>query len=77
MSGDFIDSNAFIYLSDDTAPEKRRVAEQLIGSALENGSGCISHQVVQDTLNVMTKKIQPPASANDVRQFLDRVFLPL
>ena len=50
----FIDTNVFIYLFDETSLGKSRIAEELIRQSLENGSGCISYQVVQETLNIVT-----------------------
>lgn len=55
MNCEFIDTNFFIYLFDETDEHKRTIAEQLIQKALETRSTCISHQVVQETLNVVTR----------------------
>ena len=52
----FIDSNIFVYLFDSTNPNKRYRAERLIADALQMGNTCISYQVVQETLNVITTK---------------------
>lgn len=60
MSGEFIDTNVFIYLFDEADEHKRNIAEQLIRSALEIRSACISHQVVQETLNVVTRNCHSP-----------------
>ena len=77
MSAEFIDSNVFIYLFDETAPDKRRAAQALIQAGLRNGSACISYQVVQETLNVITRKLQVPATPEQARRFLDAVLVPL
>lgn len=72
---DFLDTNVFVYLFDETAPDKRERAERLVRRSLEEGSGCISYQVVQETLNVVTRKLGArPASA---RLLLDDVLAPL
>ncbi len=72
---DFLDTNVFVYLFDETAPDKRQRAERLVRRSLEEGSGCISYQVVQETLNVVTRKLGArPASA---RLLLDDVLAPL
>jgi predicted nucleic acid-binding protein len=60
MSGKFIDTNVFIYLFDETDEHKRTIAERLIQKVLETRSACISHQVVQETLNVVTRKLPSP-----------------
>lgn len=71
----FIDTNVFIYLFDETSLEKSRTAEELICQFLENGSGCISYQVVQETLNIVTRKLK--ASPEEARRLLDNVLEPL
>jgi predicted nucleic acid-binding protein len=76
MSADsFIDSNVFVYLFDETNAIKRQCSEDLVQQALENGTACISYQVVQETINVITKKLN--ATADDARQLLDRVLMPM
>lgn len=77
MSGDFIDTNIFVYLFDETDDRKRDIAEQIIKTALETGTGRISHQVVQETLNVMTRKLPSPMTVENARRFLAQVLAPL
>ncbi|HSO07522.1 MAG TPA: PIN domain-containing protein [Pelomicrobium sp.] len=77
MSAEFIDSNVFIYLFDETDPRKRGIADALVGRALESGHGQISFQVVQETLNVITRKLATPVTPHDAQRFLDRVLAPL
>jgi predicted nucleic acid-binding protein len=77
MTTDFIDTNVFIYLFDETAPAKRAIAERLIQRALTDGSAAISHQVVQETLNVLTRKLKRPLQPADARRFMDQVLAPL
>lgn len=75
--GDFIDSNIFVYLVDPTDPAKRRTAEDLISAAVEGGTASISFQVVQETLNVMTRRLQRLVTMDDARRFLVEVLIPL
>ena len=71
----FIDSNVLIYLFDETDAAKRQRAEHLVRRSLEYGSGCISYQVVQETMNVITRKLgATPASAG---RLLDDILIPL
>lgn len=77
MNVEFIDSNVFVDLFDETNDRKRQVAEMLISRALETRHACISFQVVQETLNVITQKLKTPATPKDARRFLDRVLTPL
>ena len=77
MSVDFFDSNVLVYLFDETAPTKQAMAKGLVVKALTARTGCISFQVVQETLNVITRKIADPLPPEDARRFLDTVLLPL
>ncbi len=77
MSVDFLDSNVFIYLFDETDDQKRATAEQLIHEALAGGQSLISYQVVQETLNVLTRKLAAPLTPDDAQRFLDHVLAPM
>lgn len=70
MSGDFFDTNIFIYLFDETDARKRNIADNLINTALETRTAQISFQVVQETLNILTRKIAVPMSAENAQRFL-------
>ena len=71
----FLDTNVLVYLFDETDDYKRGRAERLVQQALENGTGCISYQVVQETINVITKKLN--ATPEKARQILDCALIPL
>ena len=71
----FIDTNIFVYLFDETDADKRQCAEKLVRQSLENGTGCISYQVVQETMNVVIRKLG--ATPESARQLLDNVLIPL
>ena len=76
MNADFfLDTNVFVYMFDETDDRKRARAENLVRQALEEREGCISYQVVQETLNVLSGKLN--ASPHQVRRVLDQVLLPL
>ncbi|SEF39750.1 PIN domain-containing protein [Nitrosomonas ureae] len=77
MNGEFIDTNIFIYLFDETDDRKRAIANQLIQQALETRGACISYQVIQETLNVVTCKLPSPMSAGNAQRFLEQVLIPL
>ncbi len=71
----FLDTNVFIYLFDETDDYKRTRAESLVRQALEDRNGCISYQVVQETLNVLSGKLN--AAPVRVRRLFEHVLLPL
>lgn len=78
MSDDyFLDSNVFIYLFDDVDERKRRTAGELVERAIEKRHGSISHQVVQEVLNVLTTKLTVPLAADEAREFMNVTLAPL
>ena len=72
---DFLDSNVLVYMFDHNAPAKQERAERLVSDSLANDTGCISYQVVQETLNVLTRRLS--VSDADTWQFMDDVLIPL
>jgi predicted nucleic acid-binding protein len=77
MNSEFIDTNVFIYLFDETNDRKRNIADRIVKTALETRTACISHQVVQETLNVVTRKLPSPMTAENAQRFLVQVLAPL
>jgi predicted nucleic acid-binding protein len=77
MSVDFLDSNMFIYQFSSADARKRAIADRLVRDAIETGRGCISHQVIQECLNVLGSKAARPLPPADLRLYLDEVLLPL
>ena len=72
---DFIDSNILVYLFDETNLEKYHRARVLVNRLVDDKSGCISYQVVQETLNVITSKLG--ISHRRAVEFLDETLAPL
>lgn len=70
----FLDSNIFVYLFERSEQDKYLRADDLVRENLDNQTGCISYQVVQETLNAIIRK----AGANSERlsQFLEDILLP-
>lgn len=77
MSGDFLDSNVFVYLFDETDDRKRTIADGIVQSGLQSHSATISFQVVQETLNVLTRKLPDSMASEDARLFLQNILTPL
>ena len=75
MSADFLDTNVFLYLFDDADERKRTIAERVVSDALINGHAVVSYQVVQEALNVMTRRLG--ARTDDARRFLEAVLAPV
>ena len=72
----FVDSNVFVYLFDETDPRKQTCAREVVRQALIQ-SWVVSYQVIQETLNVITRKLETPVTADHARRFLNAVLLPL
>ena len=78
MSGaDFLDSNILVYLFDPADARRKGIAEQLVSRAHHAGTAIISFQVVQETLNVLTRKLKPPMTREDALRALQNVLTPL
>jgi predicted nucleic acid-binding protein len=73
----FLDTNILIYSFDSNHPTKRKIARDLVSGALEKGKGIISYQVIQEFLNVATRKFAVPLSLKDTRLYLNIVLEPL
>jgi len=73
----FIDTNVFVYCFDDRHPEKKVRALSLIADALQSGKGMISWQVIQEFLNVSTRKFLIPVKPEDAKIYLQKVLHPL
>jgi predicted nucleic acid-binding protein len=73
----FLDTNVFVYSFDQSQPGKRERALALIAEALQSGDGLISTQVVQEFLNVATRKFTTPMTTADSQAYLTRVLHPL
>ncbi|MCI5191581.1 MAG: PIN domain-containing protein [Candidatus Electrothrix sp. AU1_5] len=73
----FIDTNIFVYSFQSNEPVKQGISQELIQNALQEQTGCISSQVIQEFLNVATKKFNPPLSHQDSLKYLNMVLAPL
>ncbi|MCD6679630.1 MAG: PIN domain-containing protein [Burkholderiaceae bacterium] len=78
MSADtFLDTNVFVHHLDATDKTKHAVAERIVGEGLLAGTTCISFQVVQEFLNVATRKFRRPLAPDLAREYLDTVLAPM
>ncbi|MBN1999548.1 PIN domain-containing protein [candidate division KSB1 bacterium] len=73
----FLDTNIFVYAFDDTNTVKQQKSNQLIKTALTDQVGCISYQVIQEFVNVSTRKFTVPLSIPDCRRYFEKVLMPL
>ncbi len=77
MSVNFFDTNVLIYLFDEENQRKSDIARNQVSRALRTGESIISFQVVQETLNVITKKLLVPATPDQANTFLTGTLIPL
>jgi predicted nucleic acid-binding protein len=75
MSGDFLDSNVILYAFD-VDQRKQEIARRLVNDALV-GDALISFQVVQEVLNILTRKAQALPTGDEPRRVLEDVLMPL
>jgi len=73
----FLDTNILIYSFDAAAPEKQKIAQEIITAMLHTQRGIISSQVVQEFLNVAIRKFIRPMASSEAREYLQLVLLPL
>ncbi len=72
----FIDTNILIYSFDLNTSLKRTISEELIKNAL-SGAGFISFQVIQEFLNISTKKFENPMSVEEAKIYISKVLFPI
>lgn len=73
----FLDTNIIIYSFDNTELKKKKNAQALINEAIESNNGMVSFQVVQEFLNVATRKFKIPLKIMDAKTFLEQILIPL
>ncbi len=73
----FLDTNIFVYAFDSANPRKQKKANELIKTALKDNTGCISYQVIQEFINVATRKFTAPLSTPDCEKYLRSILSPL
>ena len=73
----FLDTNIFVYTFESKSPSKRVLAQDLVSGALDTRRGVISYQVVQEFLNVATRKFTKPMKVAEAELYLARILMPL
>ena len=73
----FIDTNIFVYTFGSSNREKQKLSKDIVRQALENSTGIISYQVIQEFLNVSTKKFKSPLTLADSQRYLNVILEPL
>jgi len=73
----FIDTNIIVYCFDKRDPAKQDAARNLVADALESGTGVISYQVVQEFINLATRRFATQFKPEDLQDFLSDVLFLL
>lgn len=71
----FLDTNVFVYSFDRST--KGETAKKLISNGLSSQRAKISYQVVQEFINVSTRKFKEPLTIGDLRIYVPKVLQPL
>ena len=64
---EFVDANVLVYAFDSSAARKQQAAKQLLERLWEDGSGCVSVQVLQEFFVTITKKVPKPLPVDDAK----------
>ena len=73
----FLDTSVLVYTFDTANPDKRQKARHLVEQALATRKGVISYQVVQELLNVATRKFARPLTPDQAGRYLTTALEPL
>jgi len=73
----FLDTNLFVYAVDDSGSGKGTVARDVILESLQKKIGVVSHQVIQEFVNVTTYKFKQPISQKNCVLFLETYIYPM
>lgn len=73
----FLDTNILIYTFERNEKTKNKKALDLVGEALEERTGVISYQVVQEFVNAAVRKFASPMRPEEIRLYLKEVLLPM
>lgn len=78
MSGGdfFLDTNVVVYAFHSKDSAKQKAAGKLLETA-RDGKGYLSFQVVQEFVNLATRKFNPLPPVSEVRQVVEDILLPL
>ncbi len=66
----FFDTNILVYLFDAKAPEKQRVAQDLLRKAVNEAQPVVSTQVLQEFFVTVTRATKKGLPINEARQFM-------
>jgi predicted nucleic acid-binding protein len=67
---DFFDTNILVYAYDSHFLDKQQKAQNIVLSAVREGNGVLSTQVLGEFFMVVTKKIDKPLSVSDARDII-------
>ena len=73
----FIDTNIFAYTFDKKSKKKAKISKEIVAHSLSSNEGIISYQVVQEFLNIATRKFKTPLKIQDSKIYLRKILLPL
>lgn len=73
----FLDTNIIIYSFDDRNVSKQEISKNLITEGILQRQAVISYQVVQEFVNVSTRKFAMPLTLKDCELYLDSILSPM
>ena len=73
----FIDTNIFVYQLERIDIRKANIADELIEYGIQTQSACISHQVIQECVNVAVRKAEITLTGDQMRKYIVDVLAPM
>ena len=73
----FLDTNVFVYAFLSRADPRSAQANALVARAVTDTKSVVSYQVIQEFINVVSKKPSPGWDRSDLRQYIHDVLSPM
>jgi predicted nucleic acid-binding protein len=73
----FLDTNVVVYALTHGAPEKARIAQQLITDGVAEKLGVVSYQVVQEFINLALRRFSVAIGGFDLEAFVLATLFPM
>jgi len=73
----FLDTNILVYSFDRSSYQKKVISNKLISNGLKDSCSIISYQVLQEFINVATRKFRQPFTPEDCQDYIEAVLYPM
>ena len=70
MTVEFVDTNVLVYAHNRRDERRHSVARNLLTRLTEDGTGAVSIQVLQEWVNVVTRRVPVPSTLNEAARVI-------